>query len=205
MSLSHETMLELMSLADGELEGPDRERVERLVATNDEARAIVASVGGAAVGSWLASAMDERAAASGADGVADAVMASIAGTGARAASNGVAEVASMGQARARRASRVQVVVSATAAVFALAAGVALYVRSGVGHVDDRAPVASVRTPPVDMIPPTSVAQVGGGVEVNEIDAPSREVSVFEIPVGAAAAVAGSSSVVVWVDDDPGSP
>ena len=43
-----------------------------------------------------------------------------------------------------------------------------------------------------------------------IDAPSRGVSVFEIPVGAAAAVAEpaslgrASSVVVWVDDDPGS-
>ena len=32
MSLSHETVLELMSLADGELEGDAKERVERLVA-----------------------------------------------------------------------------------------------------------------------------------------------------------------------------
>ncbi len=78
MSLSHETLLELMSLADGELEGSDKERVERLVASDDEARQIVASLRGAEVGTWLAETMDQRAAASGADGIADAVMVAIA-------------------------------------------------------------------------------------------------------------------------------
>ena len=53
-------------------------------------------------------------------------------------------------------------------------------------------MASVAVPPVDFqVPSATVArsEPAGGVEVNEIDAPSRGVSVFEIPVGAAAAVA----------------
>jgi len=220
MSVSHETLLELMSLADGELEGPDKERLERFVASDDEARRLLATLRGDEVGAWLAEAMDRHAAGAGADGVADAVMAAVAAASpasVAAASNGAANAtaaaraggASLAQARARR-SRLQVVASAGAAVLALAAGVALTMRAGSAHLDEHAPVASVVAPPVDVEAPSSaMAQqgAGGGVEVNEIDAPSRGVSVFEIPVGAAAAVAkpsGASSVVIWVDDDPGS-
>jgi anti-sigma factor RsiW len=215
MSLSHETLLELMSLADGELEGSDKERVERLVASDDEARQIVASLRGAEVGTWLAETMDQRAAASGADGIADAVMSAVAvGTSSRAsaAPNGVARGAvAIAPARARKSSRFQVIAGGATAVLALAAAVAIYMRAGTGPLDEHAPVASVGVPPVDVEAPSSMAMTqqgaGGGVEVNEIDAPQRGVSVFEIPVGAAAAVAkptGASSVVVWVDDDPGS-
>jgi anti-sigma factor RsiW len=216
MSLSHETLLELMSLADGELEGSDKERVERLVASDDEARQIVASLRGAEVGTWLAETMDQRAAASGADGIADAVMAAVAaGSSSRAsaAPNGVARgaVAAIAPARARKSSRFQVIAGGATAVLALAAAVAIYMRAGTGPLDEHAPVASVGVPPVDVEAPSSMAMTqqgaGGGVEVNEIDAPQRGVSVFEIPVGAAAAVAtptSASSVVVWVDDDPGS-
>jgi len=214
MSLSHETLLELMSLADGELEGADKERVERLVASDDEARQLVASLRGAEVGTWLAETMDQRAAASGADGIADAVMSAVAvGTSSRAsaAPNGVARGAAVAPLRARKSSRFQVIAGGATAVLALAAAVAIYMRAGTGPLDEHAPVASVGVPPVDVEAPSSMAMTqqgtGGGVEVNEIDAPQRGVSVFEIPVGAAAAVAkptGASSVVVWVDDDPGS-
>lgn len=221
MSVSHETLLELMSLADGELEGPDKERLERLVASDDDARRLLATLRGDEVGAWLAETMDRHAVGAGADGVADAVMAAVAAASpasVAAASNGAASataataagVASLAQARARRSPRLQVVASAGAAVLALAAGVALYMRAGNEHLDEHAPVASVFAPPVDVEAPASaMAQqgAGGGVEVNEIDAPSRGVSVFEIPVSAAAAVAkpsGASSVVIWVDDDPGS-
>jgi anti-sigma factor RsiW len=215
MSLSHETLLELMSLADGELEGSDKERVERLVASDDEARQIVASLRGAEVGTWLAETMDQRAAASGADGIADAVMAAVVAGSSRAsaAPNGVGRgaVAAIAPARARKSSRFQVIAGGATAVLALAAAVAIYMRAGTGPLDEHAPVASVGVPPVDVEAPSSMAMTqqgtGGGVEVNEIDAPQRGVSVFEIPVGAAAAVAkptGASSVVVWVDDDPGS-
>jgi hypothetical protein len=214
MSLSHQTVLELMSLADGELEGADKERVEKLVASSDEARRIVEAMRRGEVGAWLTASLDERAAKAGADRIADAVMAAVgpASSGAVKASRSPAEsggVVSIA-GRARKSSRLQIVVSAGVAGLALAAAVALYVRGGGDHTADHAPVASVRIPPVDFQPPSAtVAQTepAGGVEVNEIDAPSRGVSVFEIPVGAAAAVAsppGPSSVVVWVDDDPGS-
>jgi hypothetical protein len=219
MSLSHQTVLELMSLADGELEGADKERVEKLVASSDEARRIVEAMRRGEVGAWLTASLDERAANAGADGIADAVMAAVNKSAGAAASGAVkaskASVSTEGggvvsmAGRARRSSRLQIVVSAGAAVLALAAAVALYVRGGGDRTADHAPVASVGVPPVDFqVPSATVAQAepAGGVEVNEIDAPSRGVSVFEIPVGAAAVASppGPSSVVVWVDDDPGS-
>jgi hypothetical protein len=215
MTLSHETVLELMSLADDELEGDEKERVEKLVASSDEAARIVAAMRRGEVGAWLGTSMDERAERAGADGIAGAVMAAVghpsaaaqaSKAGRPAEAGGVASIAG----RARR-SGLQIAVSAAAAGLALAAAVALYVRAGGDRTADHAPVASVGIPPVDFQPPSAsvarVEPVAGGVEVNEIDAPSRGVSVFEIPVGAAAAVAsppGPSSVVVWVDDDPGS-
>jgi hypothetical protein len=213
MSLSHETVLELMSLADGELEGDDKDRVEKLVASSEEARQVLESMRRAEVGAWLSATMDERAARGGADGIADAVMSAVergrkSGLEKASASNGATRdggIVSIASGRARKSSRVQMVLSAGAAGLALAAAVALYVRAGSDRTADHAPVASVDVPPVatvtDQVPPS------GGVEVNEIDAPSRGVSVFEIPVAAAAAVASpqrASSVVVWVDDDPGS-
>jgi hypothetical protein len=225
MSLSHETVLELMSLADGELEGDAKERAERLVASSDEARRVVEAMRRAEVGRWLSASLHDRAGQAGADAIADAVMSAVekspegrraapqrssAASAASTAASISEGVASFAGARARRLSRVQVAVSAAAAGLALAAAVALYVRADGDGKTERAPVASVGVPPVDFqVPSATVAQQepSSGVEVNEIDAPSRGVSVFEIPVGAAAAVAngaGASSVVVWVDDDPGS-
>ena len=226
MSLSHDTVLELMSLADGELEGDDKARVERLVASSDEARRVLEAMQRAEVGAWLSESEHARAGKGGADGIADAVMAAVEGSAqgrsvapraSKATSSATSSaslqsggVVSIAGVRTRKSSRVQFAVSAAVAGLALAAAVALYVRAGGDRTTDHAPVASVGIPPVDFqVPSASVAQVepAGGVEVNEIDAPSRGVSVFEIPVGAAAAVAnptGASSVVVWVDEDPGS-
>jgi hypothetical protein len=213
MSLSRQTLLELMSLADGELDGSDKERLERLVASDEEARALVTRLRGPEVGAWLAETMDRRASASGADGIADAVMTAIAANPRISVRpNGTARdgVAAVVPLRARKSPRFQVIAGAVTAALALAAAVAIYARTGADHLEDRAPVASVRVPPVDVaaIPSSASAmaqQGGGGVEVNEIDAPQRGVSVFEIPVGAAAlATSGASSVVVWVDDDSGS-
>jgi hypothetical protein len=214
MSLSHETILELMSLADGELEGADKERVERLVADSDEARQVVESLRGAEVGAWLSSAMDEKAVRGGADRIADEVMAAIAQPSAGGA------VASLADRRSRaprggQRSRVPLAGAGVVAVLAVAAAAILYVDARAPQPGERAPVASVGTPHVDFQVPSAVAQANGpqpgapaGVEVNEIDAPSRGVSVFEIPGAAAAAVAavaGPSSVVVWVEEDQTEP
>jgi hypothetical protein len=197
MNLSHQAVLQLMALADGELDGAEREHAEKLVAENDDARRIVEELRGAAASSWLGPAMVNRAA--GADGIAASVMAKIDAGG----------VVSLADRRiARRSPRLPVVIGAATAALALAAGVAAYVHSGAARPGERAPVASVRIPPVDFQAPSPIAEQAGpidGVEVNEIDAPARGVSVFEIPAGAAAAMASpsrASSVVVWVDEDP---
>jgi hypothetical protein len=182
MSLSRETMIDLMALADGELEGADRERVERIVAENVEAQRVVDAMRSPAIGSWLEGEMAERTAA--AEGIAGAVMARL---------------------PARR--RSPVVVISIGAALALAAGVALILRSQGAATPTHEPVASVETPSVDVQPPPAAVMAQQrptqGVEVDEVDSPSRGISVFEIPVaGAAAANAkGPSSVVIMIEDE----
>jgi len=211
MSLPRETLLELMALADGELEGEAKHRAEKLVAESQEARRLVETMRAchADVGAWLDEALEPRLAA--ADGIADAVMARV-----EAERGEGGSVVRLADARARRASRVQVTVAAVGAALALAAGVLLYMRSDRGG-QDHATVASVDIPSLDVRPPPvlptatvaqQTARPSQGVEVDEIDSPSRGVSVFEIPIGAAAAAragggGGPSSVVIMVDDDKG--
>jgi hypothetical protein len=218
MSLSRETMLELMALADGELHGGARERAERLVADNEEARKVVEAMRAPQLGAWLGEAVQARSAA--ADGVADALMATIAsqaagnvgpdGSAAVPATEGGGVVRLAAPPR-RRAGWVPVVT-----LVALAAGVLLVLRSIRRDEVEPVPVASV-TPSIPSLgSATPVASVSASlsagpirsVEVDEIDSPSRGVSVFEIPLGNAAAAAGPaapSSVVIWIDDEPRSP
>jgi hypothetical protein len=197
MSLSHETMLQIMSLADGELEGEERARVEGLVAKDAEAARVYEALGGrggSEVGGWLAATSESRAIAGGADAIADKVMTSIA-RGSRAGVSGGVAVSSIADAKAKR-SLGRRAAAVVVGGLAMAAAVALYVQSGDRRRETEAPVASVAAP----------SEPATGVEVNEIDALSRGVSVFEIPAQAAAAMeqpGKASSVVIWVEDDPG--
>ena len=182
MSLSRETMMQLMAFVDGELEGDDRARIERLVAESSEARNVVDAMRSPAIGTWLEGEIAERAAA--ADGVAGAVM---------------AKLPARGPSRARAP-----VVVAIGAALALAAGVALILRSQGESSESHAPVASVELPSVDtQVLPVVAQRPTQGVEVDEVDSPSRGISVFEIPLpGAAAANAnGPSSVVIMIEDE----
>jgi len=203
MSLPQETMLQLMAFADGELDGEEQARIEALVAQSSEARQVVEAMRSPAVGSWLDDEMNRRAAS--ADGIADAVMAAID----KAEPAGGGQVVRLAERGRGGRARVQLVGGALVAALALAAGVAVYVSSvGPGKDATKAPVASVGIPSVDVVaPPAAVAQrPSQGVEVNEVDSPSRGFSVFEIPVGGAtgaANAAGPSSVVIMIDDDPG--
>lgn len=184
MSLSRQTMMELMAFADGELEGDDRARVERLVAENGEARGVVEAMRSPAIGAFLEGEMAERSAA--ADGIAGAVM---------------AKLPARGPARGRSPA---VVISIGVAALALAAGVALILRSQGATTETHVPVASVDTPSVDMQPPVVAQRPTQGVEVDEVDSPSRGISVFEIPVAGAAAAANAnapSSVVIMIEDE----
>ncbi len=183
MSLTRQTMMELMAFADGELEGEDRARIERLVAENGEARGVVEAMRSPAIGAFLQGEMAERAAR--ADGIAGAVM---------------AKLPARGPARGRSPA----VVISIGAALALAAGVALILRSQGPTNETNVPVASVDTPSVDVQPPVVTQRPTQGVEVDEVDSPSRGISVFEIPVPGAAAAAnanGPSSVVIMIEDE----
>jgi hypothetical protein len=212
MSLSQETLLELMSLADGELEGEARLRAERLVAESDEARRVLdglRSQQAQQLGTWLSESMDLRATAAGADGIADAVMSRLSAE--RPAGGVVARIDDARGARSGASGRsARVLVGAALAATALAAGVALLLRPGDQGLlagRDRMPVASVGMPSVDTEGPPTQAAPGGGVEVDEVDSPSRGISVFEIPLGRSAGAsaraggASASSVVIWIDDE----
>jgi len=191
-------MLEIMSLVDGELEGEERARVEGLVARDAEAARVYEALRGGEVGGWLAGTSDTRAIGAGANAIADQVMSSIASIarGSRAGLSGGVAVPSIADARAKRSIGRRAAALVVGGL-AMAAAVALYVRSGDRSRMSEAPVASVMAP----------TELAAGVEVNEIDALSRGVSVFEIPAQAAAMAQPSAtpaSVVIWVEDDPGS-
>lgn len=218
MSLSQETLLQLMALADDEVEGEDRARVEDLVASDPRARQVLEAMRSPALGAWLSDAMSARSAA--ADGIADAVMARLAAepeaaawVGARGASPGVGGVVRARPEHGARGRRVQILGGALAGTLALAAGVAIYFTSVSSGTDEaRLPVARVGSPSVDVQPSPSWAAAAlpsQGVEVDEVDSPSRGFSVYEIPVGGggvgAARAGGPSSVVIMIDDEPVAP
>ena len=68
MRLTREAMLDLMALADGELDGEARDRAERLVAENDEAQRLVETMRAPALAAALGDVLDGQSAA--ADGIA---------------------------------------------------------------------------------------------------------------------------------------
>jgi hypothetical protein len=217
MSLSRETMTELMALADGELDGEARERAEKLAADSPEARRVVDAMRSPVLGMWLAETMDQRASV--ADGIADVVMGKI---DAARRDAGIEGVVRLSDARTRRTGVTRGQVAAVAGFLALAATIFLYMRNDRDGTDGVAPVASVVVPmatapsaEVRVTPPGSaVAQAphlpqgGQGVEVDEIDSPAHGVTVFEIPAsGMAAAASGGAppSVVIMIEDEPVAP
>lgn len=187
MKLERDDALELMAFADGQLDGEARERAQRRLETDPLARELVAQMHDGRVKVWLEDAVDEEAHRGGADQIADAVFDRLGGAAGRdrffvgRVGRGVAFVAAL----------------------ALAAGIPLvgFVRRA--FLRDPAPVATQLDPRV-----TSLRTSSGGVELDEIDSPSHDVSVFEIS-GAAGELAANapppSSVVIWIDDKPGVP
>ncbi len=244
MSLPQETLMQLMALADGELEGEELSRAEALVAGDLLARQVLESMRTSPVGQFLRDEWSVRTLE--AQGIAESVMAQLdlepsakpADAVATAAAAGGqlapqdARPAAQGAAVVRLPTRrpraaAPVLGGVVAGALALAAGVALYFGSVSGGGDgQRSPVANVGTLAAGgassgVLP--AVGSTGGlaagsvvassplpsqGVEVDEVDSPSRGFAVFEIPVAGAGAagaanVAGPSSVVVMIDDDPG--
>jgi anti-sigma factor RsiW len=201
MSLPPDTMLDLMALADGELQGEARERAEKLVAQNEEARRLVEHMRSPALGSLLEEALSHHAAE--ADGIAEAVMARL-----DRKDEAPAAVVRMADARARRGVPGPLL-AGTLGVLAVAAAIALYLRSSQEQPDVRSPVASVGGSSVDVqVPPTTLAQAARpaqDVEVDQLES-EHDITVFSIPLGGAAAAAipgNPSSVVIMIEDDPG--
>jgi anti-sigma factor RsiW len=193
MSLPRGTVMELMALADGELEGEARTRAEALVAANAEARRFVEATRGEGLKRLLEAHAAEKSVAGGADSIAQAVMANVYGVAKR-------PPVSISKRRPPPSPRMQGQLRIAAVGFgvAMAAGVALY-------LSRRAPPASEPAEAkVELAPAGGKAE---GVEVDEIDSPTHDISVFEIPGSAAAAAATQthpSSVVIWVEDGTGS-
>jgi len=202
VSLSREQMMELMQLADGELDGDEaaRARVEELVRASEEARQVLEAMGG------LGDVVREGAAAgegfAAADGIADEVMGAIAAG--HGAPEGVAgRVVPLAAARRAR----EGVAAAVVTVLALAAG-ALLVFKGPGPSRvaeapiDVAPSGSAR--PLEAAPASALAQAaspaagGAGVDLEEARSKENKLDVFFVPSSDGANAA--TSVVVWIDD-----
>ena len=174
-SLSQEQMLEVMAYADGELEGDDKDRIEKLIADDPEAKELFASIG--ALGQGVRGCLDYEAV-----DVRDAVM-------------GKLRPNEHDKMRLRRVARTRFAI-AGASVLAVAAAVMLLVRQNGG----KTPVAQTEGTGAE----TALASAStNGVQVDFVDTPSA-VSVFYVPAestsGAEEATQTAPSVVVWVDE-----
>jgi hypothetical protein len=189
VSLSRETVLELMALADGELEGEAKERAEKLALQSQEARRVVDAMRATELRILLGEAIAQRAPA--ADGIANDVMAKLAST--PSAQRG-------GKSRSARRPGVVTMSIGAASALAIAAGSAVVLRSADRRTESAQLVAGSGA---GVSPALSAPLAGGtkrGVEVEEIDS-TAHVSIFEI--SAIANASTPSSVVVWIDDEPG--
>ena len=223
MSLSQDTMLELMAYADGELEGEALARTEALVQSSDEARRVVEAMGG--LGDVVREGLDARPELVKADAIVHGVMRKInAEPTAR-----MRKPRSIAPAGERRIGRV---VGMIAGGLAMAAAAFFLLRSPSSEVNGAQATngSPANASSTGVIQPQNAATGGGalaqetppnggtnggptgtnsgppgsGVDVEQVESPSHQVSVFYLPaVAAAAANSNASSVVVWIGDDNG--
>jgi hypothetical protein len=202
MRLSLDTQIELMAWADGEVPDDVGDRVARLLESSDDARRFVDGLHASRVGEWTRECALARL--SKVPSITDSVMARI-----EMQPTATSTIPSL----RRRADRQRVrafAISITTGL-AVAACLALYFRSDLARSVAPFPVAQHLPSSAPSVEPwiepgaLPLAGVARGVEVNDIDAVSRAISVFEIPLGAAAANAAKStrpsSVVIWIDED----
>lgn len=212
-TLSKDTLLELMAYADGELEGGDRERIEKLVAESDEAKAFVQNL--EALGGHIRLAGDPEPTIT-LDGIADTVLARIEREERKAPTQKRIVVA-LDEIRAgqdkRKAARAtpagapwKPVAGVVVAALALAASVAMLMREDKPGASNQpqAPKPEQQQSAPRPTQPDGVKEVLAamtqGVDVETVDAP-QAVSVFYVPAMNAAAGANVSSVVVWIEDE----
>jgi anti-sigma factor RsiW len=202
LSLSQGTMIELMAYVDGELDGEAKERIEKLIATNANARRVVMEM--TKLGEVIGEVYEEPPASASA-GIADLVMAKIGeeAPAPKKASVRPPKVISLMDARERRIK----IGAAIVAAIALAAGIVLTTQ----HANENMPVAKPERTAAPLVTPAPAptqepeqAQVqvqvaSAGVDVENVDSPTHEVEVFYLP----STKGNASSVVVWIDDKAG--
>jgi anti-sigma factor RsiW len=204
MSLPHDTMIDLMAYADGELEGDARARIEELVRTSDEARRVLDAMG--VLGEVVREGVDARADAAAVDEIADEVIAKI--ERGEPTVKGTRIVVPIAKAQA---SRGRGGVAAVVAVLALAAAAFLVLRYGTPapvaeNTPHELPPSLQPTAPSSTEAPSVPAPVVAeadeqGVDLEEVSSTKNKVNVFFMPSGVSAGAV--ASVVVWIDDRHG--
>jgi hypothetical protein len=202
MRLSLDAQIELMAWADGEVPDDVRDRVAQLLEGSDDARQFVEGLRTSHVGEWTREGVLTRLAA--VPPITDSVMT-------RIEMNPTAMSTLPSLRRRAHRQRVRAFAISITTGLAVAAGLTLYFRSDLGRSVVLSPVGqqvASSAPSVELATEPGAKPVAGvarGVEVNDIDAVSHAISVFEIPLGAAAANAAKStrpsSVVIWIDED----
>jgi anti-sigma factor RsiW len=179
MSLSESQMMDVMSLADGELEGEELERATKLVEEDAEAKELFASL--RAIGDGVRSSFDVPKI-----DFRDVVMRAITPN-------------DLDKARIKRTARTRMAVVGVSLV-AIAAAVMFYVRDQ--QMQQQAQNASKDAGAQAVLASSSPT----GVEVDFVDTPTP-VSLFYVPAEKTTAGAEGkttetpASVIVWVDDN----
>ena len=205
MSLSEQTMLDLMAYADGQLDATSAKRIEKLVARDAEAGKVLEAMLTLSECVQISSA-NQPAPRVDVDGIVDAVMKTVSTLPVpkdeerpirllRAAAAGVAS-----------------------SLIAIAAGWALFAPDTSPSAEKlqaaeliRQTMAASNTPPpmpapalVAVAPPPAPTEPGG-VELDHVESPSHEVSIFYVPALAENLSANgenaATSVVVWIGDN----
>ena len=199
MSLSREAMLEVMAYVDGELDGEALDRVESLLASDEDASRLALEL--RTLGDCVRVVQADRATSKKPDEIADDVMKALG-----------ANVVSLAPLAVRRRNAVMAGVISTG--FAAAAVWLLFFRSAAQLPEMPVAQASAThapfvVPPQPTQDPASVTpqpeqlatQAAGqsGVDVESVESPSHEVSVFYVPA-TASANPNASSVVVWIGE-----
>ncbi|MGH7280089.1 MAG: anti-sigma factor family protein [Polyangiaceae bacterium] len=195
MSLSRENMMQVMSYVDGELSGEALDKVEALLASDDEASQLAIEL--RTLGECVRVVHTDRKLEKNPDEIADDVM--------RELEKRLAPIGSLAERRRNAA-----ITAAISCAIAVAAGWFLFVKAGADGYDTSAqsnpPPAVTQPSPsaqtsVTPTPAELAAQIpaAGGVDVESVESPSHEVSVFYVPAMASAS-SNASSVVVWIQE-----
>jgi hypothetical protein len=200
MSLSREAMLDVMAYVDGELSGDALDRTESLLASDEDAARLALEL--RTLGDCVRVIQTDRARSKNPDEIADDVM--------NALDKKVAVVVPIAIRR-----RNAMIVGSFSTAFAIAAAWFLLAHNngtplpGAPETQPVAQASAQPTIPVPVIPTQTAvdpekmaaeAYMQSGVDIESVDSPKHEVSVFYVP-GTASANPNASSVVVWIGED----